>query len=184
MRMSFLSWLQRAAMLLSLAGAVCVYAGKYFEVEIDTSEQNLAYTTNPTPVFAINFNAQNLTVVNPLKLFEISGSNRVDVVYSQALGEMYVMAAVENASPVVQDVRERVSNTVAQQLDDDTVQERLQSARARLADVKSWAFTMLASTVDRAQEAWNGGTDAAGEGATRAPAPPPERAPAPGYGGL
>ena len=92
--------------------------------------------------------------------------------------------AVENASPVVQDVRERVSNTVAQQLDDDTVQERLQSARARLADVKSWAFTMLASTVDRAQEAWNGGTDAAGEGATRAPAPPPERAPAPGYGGL
>ncbi len=98
MRMSFLSWLQRAAMLLSLAGAVCVHAGKYFEVEIDTSEQNLAYTTNPTPVFAINFNAQNLTVVNPLKLIEISGSNRVDVVYSQALGEMYVMAAVENVS--------------------------------------------------------------------------------------
>jgi hypothetical protein len=96
--MSFLSWLQRVAVLLSLAGAICVHAGQYFNVEIETSEQNLAYTTNPTPVFSVNFNAQNLTVVNPLKLFEISGSNRVDVVYSQALGEMYVMAAVENAS--------------------------------------------------------------------------------------
>jgi hypothetical protein len=96
--MSFLSWLQRVAVLLSLAGAICVHAGQYFNVEIETSEQNLAYTTNPTPVFSVNFNAQNLTVVNPLKLFEISGSNRVDVVYSQALGEMYVMAAVENSS--------------------------------------------------------------------------------------
>lgn len=96
--MSFLSWLQRVALLLSVTGAICAHAAQYFDVEIETSEQNLPYTTNPTPVFSVNFNAQNLTVVNPLKLFEISGSNRVDVVYSQSLGEMYVMAAVENAS--------------------------------------------------------------------------------------
>ena len=97
-----------------LLKARTILAASFFEVEIETSEQNVAYTTNETPVFAVNFNAKNLTVVNPLKLFEISGSNRVDVVYSQSLGVMYVMAAVENTTApgtVVLTVNEGVTSS-------------------------------------------------------------------------
>lgn len=112
-RMSFLVWL-RWLVLVSVAGIMRVRAREYFQVEIETSEQSLAYTTNPTPVFTVNFNARNLTDLNPLKLFEISGSNRVDVVYSPSLGEMFVMAAVENASlpgTVVLTVNEGVTSS-------------------------------------------------------------------------
>ena len=110
---------QSSAIFLVVALVVAAYvhgtrAAGFFEVKIETSEQNLAYTTNPTPVFSVDFNAQNLTVVNPLKLFDISGSSRVDVVYSQALGLMYVMAAVDNATApgaVVLTVNEGVTSS-------------------------------------------------------------------------
>ena len=70
-----------------------------FDVIIETSEEGRLISSNPTPVFVVDF-GRNITEKNPLKLFEISGSNRVDVLYSQGLGLLYVMAAVtDDTSP-------------------------------------------------------------------------------------
>ena len=65
----------------------------YFDVVIECSEGHAFVMSNPSPVFVVDF-GRNITEKNPLKLFDIKGSNRVDIVYSQSLGLMYVLAAV------------------------------------------------------------------------------------------
>jgi hypothetical protein len=65
----------------------------YFDVVIECSEGHAFVMSNPSPGFVVDF-GRNITEKNPLKLFDIKGSNRVDIVYSQSLGLMYVLAAV------------------------------------------------------------------------------------------
>ena len=97
-------------------------------------------------------------------------------------------SAVETATPVVQSAVSQVSATVSEQLEDERVQQRLQGARAALTSAKSWAFSMLADGVDRAQSAWSARNEGGAQG-ERAPAHGvphgvPSNPSGGGYGGL
>ncbi len=67
-----------------------------FSVTIGSSAGD-KITTEPMTLFVTSF-GRNITTENPLSLFTISGSGRVDVLYSQEKGILYVLAFVANAS--------------------------------------------------------------------------------------
>ncbi|KAK9840767.1 hypothetical protein WJX81_003336 [Elliptochloris bilobata] len=59
------------------------------------STERYAVTNNPRPVFVLDFGGR-LAALDPLLLFNISGTNRTDVVYDVAAGRVFVVTHVPN----------------------------------------------------------------------------------------
>ncbi|KAI8107836.1 hypothetical protein M9435_002863 [Picochlorum sp. BPE23] len=119
-----------------------------FDVIIDSSEDGKSTTFNPTPVFVVDF-GRNVTAKNPLKMFEISGSNRVDVLYSPSLGLLYVLAAVsdrESPQKVTLQVQQGVTEDVKGQLNEfaektvEYVPYEDSSGANIISDVAAWGM--------------------------------------------
>lgn len=76
----------------SAIGRRGLLADQTFDVTISCDAQG-GETSSPTPLFTINF-GRAINRKNPLALFSIEGANRVDVVYSQEAGLLWVLAFV------------------------------------------------------------------------------------------